>query len=154
MVSAAVDSASQRCEGGLTSLAGRYNSNQLSPGYASQCRYSHCHLRLESWNIKTRSAEGSIAIWFLEICLKIFVMYLVFWVLFGLVDPVFGTAGLALGIVCLAFEIVYLGSSMVKKEMVFHRYRMWVSLTSNTTTRTSRDVGSTHWVRSEHHCFA
>ena len=108
MVLATADLASQCCEGGLTSLAGRYNSNQLSAaGYASQCRYSHCHLRLESSNIKTRSAEGSIAIWFLEICLKIFVMYLVFWVLFGLVDPVFGTAGLALGIVCLAFEIVY-----------------------------------------------
>ena len=40
LVSAAVNPASQRCEGGLTSLAGRYNSNQLSPaGYASQCRF-------------------------------------------------------------------------------------------------------------------
>ena len=107
MVLATADLASQCCEGGLTSLGGRYNSNQLSPSYASQCRYSHCHLRLKSSNIKTKSAEGSIGIWFLELCLKIFVMYLVFWVLFRLVDPVFGTVDLALGIVSLAFEIVY-----------------------------------------------
>ena len=128
------------CGSGFCESALRGRSNepcwkiQQQPIIASRlCKpmsVSHCHLRLESSNIKTRSAEGSIAIWFLEICLKIFVMYLVFWVLFGLVDPVFGTAGLALGIVCLAFEIVYLGWSMVKKEMVFHRYRMWVSLTS------------------------
>ena len=94
LVSAAVNPASQRCEGGLTSLAGRYNSNQLSAaGYASQCRYSHCHLRLKSSNIKTKSAEGSIAIWFLEICLKIFVMYLVFWVLYLVFGMAYNCSG-------------------------------------------------------------
>ena len=43
MVLATADLASQCCEGGLTSLGGRYNSNQLSPSYASQTSVTPCH---------------------------------------------------------------------------------------------------------------
>ena len=52
MVLATADLASQCCEGGLTSLGGRYNSNQLSPSYASQTSVTPCHQRKEFWNIK------------------------------------------------------------------------------------------------------
>ena len=65
----------------LTSLAfGRYNSNQLSPGYASQWPYLPCHLRIRVLKHQDqREVLGELYLECVWIYLVFGVVYLVFY---------------------------------------------------------------------------